>query len=501
MVVATTIGVSIVGRLLGAGIQRSGSLLFQKILRLGRIEAALKGVSKNSLVESAVHDFETIIGTYYGELNVELETFVRELERSGIINLMVESALLKRDVLSNQMLFTDLHERIINSGGNAEALFQRMMKSFTVTLEELCKDKILLEAVRLHRAELSSRIDRVDGMLSDLSKFLKKDKESLEDTQQTLLKIAKGLQSQYRTVRVETNKGPRSVEISRIYIPPKLSYRESQNSANRIASVLPLIARIPKAAPKAVQHDFASEQEARDGLTRVTYGDLRLSFSRVVVLGDPGGGKSTLCQFLCHDLTKQALASVQIEGGRQLNAQLQKFPIRVILRSFEKARTLQPQLGLFQYILRDLKNYVTAEDKELSAALLFLLSTGSAVLAFDGLDEILATAQRREFVDLVKAFCDQFPLCPVLVTSRLVGYDDANLSEEFEEFILGKFDDQEVQSYATKFLKVVGSHKERDAERRAQLFFKQTTSNAADLRRNPLLLGLMAWLFHMRGDV
>jgi len=114
MVVATTIGVSIVGRLLGAGIQRSGSLLFQKILRLGRIEAALKGVSKNSLVESAVHDFETIIGTYYGELNVELETFVRELERSGIINLMVESALLKRDVLSNQMLFTDLHERIIN---------------------------------------------------------------------------------------------------------------------------------------------------------------------------------------------------------------------------------------------------------------------------------------------------------------------------------------------------------------------------------------------------
>jgi hypothetical protein len=130
-----------------------------------------------------------------------------------------------------------------------------------------------------------------------------------------------------------------------------------------------------------------------------------------------------------------------------------------------------------------------------------LLSTGSAVLAFDGLDEILATAQRREFVDLVTSFCDQFPLCPVLVTSRLVGYDDAHLPDEFDEVVLEKFHDDEVLEYTKRFMKVVGGHDDKEATVRANSFYRQTTNNAADLRRNPLMLGLMAWLFNMRGDV
>jgi predicted NACHT family NTPase len=220
----------------------------------------------------------------------------------------------------------------------------------------------------------------------------------------------------------------------------------------------------------------------------------------VVVLGDPGGGKSTLCQHLCHDLARQAVASLQTESTH-LTAQLQKFPLRVILRAYEKARTLEPQLSIYDFIRRDLKNHVTAEDHEIDDALKYLLSSGSAVLAFDGLDEILATAQRREFVDLVNSFCNQFPLCPVMVTSRLVGYDDAPLPAHFDELILEKFDDNEVLSYVKKFMKVVGGHDEKEADNRANNFYKQTTSNAADLRRNPLMLGLMAWLFNMRGDV
>ena len=70
-------------------------------------------------------------------------------------------------------------------------------------------------------------------------------------------------------------------------------------------------------------------------------------------------------------------------------AQLQKFPIRVILRQYEKARTFEAQLTIYEYILRDWANYINASPDELRLALNHLISTGMAVLAFDGLDEIL----------------------------------------------------------------------------------------------------------------
>jgi predicted NACHT family NTPase len=127
--------------------------------------------------------------------------------------------------------------------------------------------------------------------------------------------------------------------------------------------------------------------------------------------------------------------------------------------------------------------------------------TGAAVLASDGLDEILVTAQRREFVDLVVSFCNQYPLCPTLVTSRLVGYDDASLTDDFEELILERFDEREILSYLSKFFKVVGGRTEAEAGQFAQDFLRQTAANASDLRTNPLMLGLMAWLFNARGDV
>ncbi|WP_316168322.1 MULTISPECIES: hypothetical protein [unclassified Bradyrhizobium] len=217
------------------------------------------------------------------------------------------------------------------------------------------------------------------------------------------------------------------------------------------------------------------------------------------MLGDPGGGKSTICQNLCFDLAKQAASA--FASNNKPTAQLQKFPIRIVLRTYEKARTIEPQLSILEYIVRELRNHVAIDEIELRDALHYLLTTGVAVLAFDGLDEILVTAQRRDFVDLVTSFCNQFPLCPAVVTSRLVGYDDAPLTEDFEELILERFDEPEILNYLTKFFKVVGERTDPEAAQFARDFLRQTAANASDLRSNPLMLGLMAWLFNARGDV
>jgi hypothetical protein len=504
MIGGITIGsltTGLVGRLISSGIQRVGSLTFQKAMRVSRIEQALRTSSaRNPNVKAAVDDFEVVIGNRYGELNERLASFLEELERGGLITAMVEDALLDRRSPEVLASFVNLHSRAFSKDqGDAVDLYQKLMVSFTTSFRELSKDKIASDILKLVHRDVSNRCDQIDQALELINKSRAGQRlTSLAELQPAFLKIARGLQSITKQIRVETNKGPRSVDISKIYIPPKLKHRDTKKNSEFLAKATSAIRPKNKPPTKSepVEYDWRVDPKV---LQTISYGDLKLSFSRVVILGDPGGGKSTICQHLCFDLAKQAASALGTVN--KPTAQLQKFPIRVILRTFEKARTVEPQLNLFDFIIRELRNYVSLEPAELRDAIQYLLSTGAAVLAFDGLDEILVTAQRREFVDLVTSFCNQYPLCPTLVTSRLVGYDDAPLSDDFEELILERFDEQEILTYLSKFFKVVGGRSQAEAAQFAQDFLRQTAANASDLRANPLMLGLMAWLFNARGDV
>jgi predicted NACHT family NTPase len=121
-----------------------------------------------------------------------------------------------------------------------------------------------------------------------------------------------------------------------------------------------------------------------------------------VVLGDPGGGKSTLCQYLCYHLAKQFNIADQVDNSEEkaedgkFDQQFMKVPLRVVLRSFESARVTSPQLTIFDYIANDLRSVANAIPlTQLQDFLRYALTYGYAVLAFDGLDEILNTATMR----------------------------------------------------------------------------------------------------------
>ena len=152
---AGAIGAGLISRLVSSGVQRLGSLILQKVIRVGRIESALKGnAQKNPAIQAAIDDFETVIGSRYGELNTELFEFLREVERSGIINSMVENALIGRDASELKRIFRNVHDQVIGAGkGSADLLFDRMMTSFEITMQEVTKDRVLLDAFRTHRHE------------------------------------------------------------------------------------------------------------------------------------------------------------------------------------------------------------------------------------------------------------------------------------------------------------------------------------------------------------
>lgn len=478
-------------------------MVFQKLTRLRKVELALKNTDRNENIKTAMDDYETMVGNVYGTFTTKLDAFHRDMERGGLINIMVESALSGRELPATIELFRKEHSRhFTETEGDADSLYRQMRRSFAQTMRELTKDRVLFDCVKAISKDIVSRLDQMEGALrsSLVPDAVIIDAETLN---RAILKIAKSQVQRFKEIRVETvRNGARSVEIGKIYIPGKLRVRPTDRNDKRLAIFMDAMKNNSETSLLALMKNRSAVEghESNEVLATITYSDFRTSFQRTVVLGDPGGGKSTICQKLCYDLAKAASLDLN-HAHREINRQGQKIPIRVVLRQFEQARSSDAQLDLFTYISKDLLHGLSMELSEIRGILLSLFDSGRAVFAFDGLDEILDTSQRRTFVDLVTQFCDKYPLCPVVVTSRLVGYDDASLGDGFEQLILKKFDDTEVSNYLKGFLQTIGEKDKKQAEIEAARFIEQTNQNAMDLRRNPLLLGLMAFLFHNKGDV
>jgi NACHT domain len=221
------------------------------------------------------------------------------------------------------------------------------------------------------------------------------------------------------------------------------------------------------------------DQRGEEGLMVM---DLAGRLDRTVLLGDPGAGKTTAANVFANVFA--------CDPGR-------KVPFLVTLREY--AAKSPPEWSVAGYIEHTLSAlYQCAAPAGLVEGLLL---TGRAVVIFDGLDELLDTSRRRDVSDRVEQFCSAFPLTPVLVTSRVVGYNQARLDDtQFTCYRLSGFGDDEVAEYATKWFATQDGIPQTEAAAKTESFLKES-ADAKDLRTNPLLLSLMCILYRGAGSL
>lgn len=208
---------------------------------------------------------------------------------------------------------------------------------------------------------------------------------------------------------------------------------------------------------------------------------------RSVVLGNPGGGKSTLSLKLCHDLAEHY--SKRILAGRQV------LPILVVLRDYG-AEKKDCKCSILQFIETMVNSEYQIEPP--NGAFEYLLLNGRAVVIFDGLDELIETRSRQQISDDIESFCNLYPSVPVLVTSREVGYGQAPLDEKtFELFQLAPFNDEQVEEYVTNWFYADTDLTKKQNKQKIDRFIKESNS-VSDLRSNPLMLALMCNIY--RGE-
>ena len=226
---------------------------------------------------------------------------------------------------------------------------------------------------------------------------------------------------------------------------------------------------------------------------------------KMVLLGDPGSGKTTFVNYLT-----QAFAQADFTGldawpqtGRKL------LPVVVVLRDFYRwtqTQTCEANANLlWKFILHDLesKNLAFAGDILEPA-----LEAGQVLMLLDGLDEVPPNETRSLVRDSVLAFHQRYGRNRFLVTCRVLSYQDATLQlpqEDFRSFELAPFDGEKIRQFIEAWYNEVAQKWGVPVERTKLLAEKLLGAiNRPDLARlapNPLLLTVMALVHTEYGEL
>ena len=247
----------------------------------------------------------------------------------------------------------------------------------------------------------------------------------------------------------------------------------------------------------------SSEREEKEKLLPFTALQAATQHAGLVILGDPGSGKSSFLNHLMFMLAaKQLQAEYELPQDWPHGALL---PVRVLLRelavSLEKkaaknflnlgseARRREFSRAIHEHIAEHLVEYEAADFAE---ALKTAIANGNCLLVFDGLDEA-PTGQRALVRLAVEEFCAAHPGNRGLVTCRIRSYEGKACLEAFKTVTLAPFDDTQLTGFISHWYDALPQkfNAEQAAVKKADLQ-EAVQRLPQDLVRNPLLLTTLA---------
>ncbi|MEH2114253.1 NACHT domain-containing protein [Nostoc sp.] len=212
---------------------------------------------------------------------------------------------------------------------------------------------------------------------------------------------------------------------------------------------------------------------SRVGQKRVSGIEVVQRYSKLMVLGKPGAGKSTFLKYL---------AMQCIEGRFQAN----RVPLFITLKDFAEA---PKQPDILKFITEQLSSCGVTHT---SAIVEKLLKQGKALVLLDGLDEVREEDTKR-VLRQIREFSDLFHTNQFVITCRIAAKEYTY--ESFTEVEMADFDEKQIAIFAQNWFQLTDPVK-------VKRFIQKLKENKRiqELASSPLLLTLLCLVFGDSGD-
>lgn len=204
-----------------------------------------------------------------------------------------------------------------------------------------------------------------------------------------------------------------------------------------------------------------------------------LNYSKLMVLGKPGAGKSTFLQYI----------AIRCNRGQ---LQQDRVPIFIRLKTFYDAAGDEKNFSLLDYI----KQEFTDSGIDESLVIENMLRHGRAIILLDGLDEV-PDSNSNKVVEEINLFTERYYRNQFIITCRIAAQQYRFLGFTYIE--IADFNLEQIKIFAKKWFFSVEKRSTNEAENRAEQFIERLNSNKnqqiRELAVTPILLNLICLVF------